>query len=64
MHDGRNVTMVVTSVAGHLMQIDFENKYRNWQSCDPILLFDAKINKYVPDVSMKKQTHFILFFEP
>ncbi|KAL9654769.1 hypothetical protein ABK040_008563 [Willaertia magna] len=37
----QNVTMVVTSVTGHLMEIDFELAKKNWHSCDPSVLMDV-----------------------
>ncbi|EIM82961.1 prokaryotic type I DNA topoisomerase [Stereum hirsutum FP-91666 SS1] len=36
-------TFTVTCVAGHLMEYDFHDTHRKWQSCDPIALFDAPI---------------------
>lgn len=39
----------VTSVTGHLMEMEFEGPYRQWKGCEPIDLFDAPIKKYVPD---------------
>lgn len=46
---GSTVKMVVTSVTGHLMETDFDQKYRNWNSCDPVVLFDmtTPINQFV-----------------
>ncbi len=38
---GRN--FVVTSVTGHLMEVDFPPQYRNWSSRDPIALFSAPL---------------------
>ncbi|KAJ1490246.1 DNA topoisomerase, partial [Baffinella frigidus] len=38
--EGRNVTMVVTSVTGHLMESDFDDRHRKWHSCDPRALMD------------------------
>ncbi len=35
------VTMLVTSVRGHLMEIQFDQKYNKWGSCNPFDLFDA-----------------------
>ena len=31
----------MTSVAGHLNELDFRQDYRNWSSCSPDRLFDA-----------------------
>lgn len=42
--------MVVTSVLGHLMTLDFTPKYAKWGSVDPVKLFEAEICKFVPDV--------------
>lgn len=39
----------MTSVAGHLVSQDFEDRYRNWKSCDPSALFDARIDKFVEE---------------
>jgi hypothetical protein len=38
---GRN--FVVTSVTGHLMEVDFPPQYRSWSARDPIALFTAPI---------------------
>ena len=49
--------MVVTSLAGHLMELDFPETYRckmrfsderrKWSAVDPIDLFSAEVHKYV-----------------
>ncbi|XP_032591611.1 DNA topoisomerase 3-alpha isoform X2 [Drosophila grimshawi] len=44
---GQNAKMVMTSVSGHLMQVDFLASYRNWLNVDPRSLFDAPIRKTV-----------------
>lgn len=41
--------MRVTSVAGHLMEMDFDAQYKSWGGCQAIDLFDAPVHKYVPD---------------
>ncbi|KAM9695205.1 DNA topoisomerase 3-alpha isoform 2-T2 [Trichechus inunguis] len=46
---GRNVTMVMTSVSGHLLAHDFQMQFRKWQSCNPLVLFEAEIEKYCPE---------------
>ncbi|XP_036596629.1 DNA topoisomerase 3-alpha [Trichosurus vulpecula] len=46
---GQNVTMVMTSVSGHLLAHDFQMPFRKWQSCNPLVLFEAQIEKYCPD---------------
>ncbi|KAL5281975.1 TOP3A family protein [Megaselia abdita] len=37
--------MVMTSVSGHLLQLEFLPAYRNWKSVNPISLFDAPVRK-------------------
>ncbi|KAL9917189.1 topoisomerase 3-alpha isoform 2-T2 [Glossina fuscipes fuscipes] len=37
--------MIMTSVSGHLMQLEFLKAYRNWQNIDPQSLFDAPVHK-------------------
>lgn len=49
LHD-RPCHMVVTSVTGHLMNVDVEPRYRTWSSCDPIALFDLPVIKSVSEV--------------
>ncbi|XP_074063752.1 DNA topoisomerase 3-alpha isoform X2 [Macrotis lagotis] len=53
---GQNVTMVMTSVSGHLLAHDFQLPFRKWQSCNPLILFEAQIEKYCPEnfVNIKK----------
>ncbi|KAI3900876.1 hypothetical protein MKW92_037886 [Papaver armeniacum] len=41
--------MSFTSVTGHLMEMDFEERYRKWGSCDPVNLYELPIRKFVPD---------------
>ncbi|CAK9208461.1 unnamed protein product [Sphagnum troendelagicum] len=40
--------MLMTSVTGHLMELDFEDQYRKWHSCDPADLYHAPVRKRVP----------------
>ncbi|KMZ73897.1 DNA topoisomerase [Zostera marina] len=40
--------MLFTSVTGHLMELDFDDRYRKWNSCDPTDLYHAPVRKYVP----------------
>ncbi|XP_037663946.1 DNA topoisomerase 3-alpha isoform X2 [Choloepus didactylus] len=53
---GQNVTMIMTSVSGHLLAHDFQMQFRKWQSCNPLVLFEAAIEKYCPEnfVDIKK----------
>lgn len=36
------------SVAGHLLDKDFEEQYRKWYSCDPVDLFHLPVLSFVP----------------
>ena len=47
--DGGAATMLITSVTGHLMETDFDERFRKWNSCDPVELFEAPIIAKVPD---------------
>ncbi|XP_077229660.1 topoisomerase 3alpha isoform X2 [Tasmannia lanceolata] len=40
--------MLVTSVTGHLMELEFDERYRKWHSCDPTDLYSAPVRKHVP----------------
>ena len=41
----------MTSVSGHLLNYEFEEKYRKWYSCEPGQLFDLPISKACRDES-------------
>lgn len=47
--NGRPCHMLITSVTGHLMELDFDDRYRKWHSCDPADLFRAPVRKFVPE---------------
>ena len=47
---GLHCQMVVTSVIGHLMELEFEDRFRKWHSCDPAHLYHAPVRKFVPEV--------------
>ena len=47
--DGGPCKMIITSVLGHLMEMEFEEQYRKWHGCDIGALFDAPIKNYVRD---------------
>ncbi|XP_050372374.1 DNA topoisomerase 3-alpha isoform X2 [Argentina anserina] len=47
--NGCAAQMLFTSVTGHLMELEFEDRYRKWHSCDPALLFQAPVRKFVPE---------------
>ena len=42
--------MVVTSVAGHLLELDFVPPYNKWHGCEARALYDAPVAKTVPKV--------------
>ncbi|KAL5714566.1 DNA topoisomerase [Ranunculus cassubicifolius] len=46
--NGQHYEMLVTSVTGHLMELDFADQYRKWNSCDPVALYEAPVHKFVP----------------
>ena len=48
--NGRACHMLVTSVTGHLMELEFDDRFRRWHSCDPAELFHAPVRKSVPQV--------------
>lgn len=45
------VQMTITSVRGHLNEIDFPERYRKWHTCDPVSLFDAPVETKLSKVS-------------
>ena len=47
---GQACDMVFTSVAGHLMELEFEDGYRRWRGVDPVDLYSALVFKKVPQV--------------
>ncbi|XP_050312155.1 DNA topoisomerase 3-alpha [Anthonomus grandis grandis] len=53
---GQNCKMAMTSVSGHLLNYEFVSGFRNWQSCNPLALFDAPVLKACPKdyVNIKK----------
>lgn len=46
---GQNVSVAMTSVSGHLLALEFKSQFQKWHSCNPVLLFDAEVEKYCPD---------------
>uniref|UniRef100_A0A8C1ZDN9 DNA topoisomerase n=1 Tax=Cyprinus carpio TaxID=7962 RepID=A0A8C1ZDN9_CYPCA len=46
---GQNVTVSMTSVSGHLLSLEFKAPFQKWHSCNPVLLFDAEVEKYCPE---------------
>ena len=49
--NGTPCDMVFTSVAGHLLELDFEPQYKKWRGCSPVELFTAPVHKVVPKVT-------------
>lgn len=49
---GHHCQMIFTSIHGHLMELEFDDRYRKWHSCDPVDLYQAPVRKYVPEVSI------------
>lgn len=45
---GEKCQMVMTSVSGHLLGLEFVGAYKNWQGCNPLVLLDAPVFKYCP----------------
>ncbi|KAG5605016.1 hypothetical protein H5410_026508 [Solanum commersonii] len=52
--------MLFTSVTGHLMELEFDERYRKWHSCDPLDLYNAPVRKFVPEVGNGRDTRFWL----
>ncbi|KAF4321747.1 hypothetical protein BBO99_00004297 [Phytophthora kernoviae] len=52
---GQQVQMVVTSVTGHLMELDFDGSVRSWYSCDPVELFTAPVAKRIRSDDTQKK---------
>jgi DNA topoisomerase-3 len=48
--NGHACRMLVTSITGHLMELEFEDRFRRWHSYDPADLFHAAVRKSVPQV--------------
>ncbi|XP_049869431.1 DNA topoisomerase 3-alpha [Pectinophora gossypiella] len=46
---GQKAQMVMTSVSGHLLALEFVGSYKHWQACNPLVLFDAPVFKYCPE---------------
>uniref|UniRef100_A0A0X3PKL9 DNA topoisomerase n=1 Tax=Schistocephalus solidus TaxID=70667 RepID=A0A0X3PKL9_SCHSO len=55
--NGQTYHFVMTSVSGHLLNYDFTQRFRSWQSCDPSVLFEAPVEKKCsPDFEPIKRT--------
>ncbi|XP_030646362.1 DNA topoisomerase 3-alpha [Chanos chanos] len=49
---GQDVSVSMTSVSGHLLALEFKAPFQKWHSCNPVLLFDAEVEKYCPENSV------------
>lgn len=47
---GQECTMLVTSVTGHMMELDVAQNYKQWASCAPADLFDVPVIKSIRSV--------------
>jgi hypothetical protein len=47
---GHECDMLFTSVTGHMMGYEFEERYRGWKSVDPVELFTLPLTKSVAEV--------------
>lgn len=54
--------MVMTSVSGHLLNYEFSPTFKNWQSCNPIALFNAPIYKNCPQDYQNIKVYFDNFY--
>ncbi|KAK9827312.1 hypothetical protein WJX81_003569 [Elliptochloris bilobata] len=46
--NGTPCEMVFTSVAGHLLELDFTPQHKKWHGCSPAELYTAPVQKVVP----------------
>ena len=51
MINGQQCDMTMTSVSGHLLGLDYDEKFRKWWSCDPLALFDLPVFKICKEQS-------------
>ena len=51
--NGKQVTMKISSVAGHIFESEFESEWKHWKSCSPakLLTAEAKIRRFIPEVT-------------
>ena len=60
--NGQPCDMVFTSVAGHLMELDFPENWRKWKACSPVDLYGAPVLKIVPQVLCWLSFHSSILF--
>eukprot|EP00794_Sanderia_malayensis_P009161 gene9161-10134_t len=51
-----NCKMIMTSVSGHLLDLEFGGIYRSWQGCPPSALFNAPVERTLEREIRKCQT--------
>jgi len=44
-----NCKMIMTSVSGHLLDLEFAGNFRNWNGCSPASLFSAPVARFCPE---------------
>ncbi|CAL1541767.1 unnamed protein product [Lymnaea stagnalis] len=44
----QEVKMVMTSVSGHLLGLEFTGSFKKWNACNPVDLFSVPVEKYCP----------------
>ena len=49
---GNMSNMIMTSVSGHLLGLEYVDQYRKWYSCEPIQLFELPVTKSCREDSM------------
>jgi hypothetical protein len=59
--NGGPCNMVFTSVAGHLMELDFPESHKKWRSCSPADLYTAPVVKRVPQVQATDHTAYYAY---
>ncbi|CAI2323605.1 unnamed protein product [Caenorhabditis sp. 36 PRJEB53466] len=57
---GKNANFKVTSTCGHVMSLDFPQKYNNWEKVDPAELYCAPIVKNEANSKMKMKDYLAL----
>ena len=56
--------MIMTSVLGHVKELDFSPEYGNWSLTPPDSLFDAQVLSKVADVSNTSESIHIYVYLP
>lgn len=53
--------MIMTSVLGHVKELDFGPEYGNWNMTPPDSLFEAEVHSKVAEVQLIFKYYFIFF---